>query len=538
MAANLEQLLAKVDGFAPMSAEAAATSAFAGKLTVSVSTKNGPKLILAAATKAARVIARELQGQIAFDPETGTWLIYTGVHWSVQENPSAILKLVSDMVEAGAEPLNWNLRWRTDIIETLKTQQLLPPPPPSPLIAFTNGLLDPETLTLTPATPETAPVGGYPYVFEPDADCPTITAWLTNIVGDPDTIELLRAWMAALLRRVRPQRFLFLLGRGGTGKSTFCELLTALAGAGNTVATDLATLETSRFEAARLYGKRLAVLGEVGKHGGGVNLLKGITGGDAIRLERKHQQTSASFVFTGLVVLVGNEHMLSTDQTSGLERRRITVMFGRELTAGEKLKWESLGGNARLVQELPGLARWALQMPVAEMHRRLMVLPAQVISANVSAMSANSSVAGWLLDNCTPEPNQTLQVGVRVESRNFDGRIVFDGANDRAYPNYLRWCQEQHRQPVSLRKFSDAVVDAARHLGAPVTKHRAPNPTRAAQFVGLRLNSGGWMPTVEVSVEVCGGKNDSQAIEVDGSGGNGGIFPTNFFPGEIITVAL
>jgi putative DNA primase/helicase len=75
------------------------------------------------------------------------------------------------------------------------------------------------------------------------------------MVDDTGTIQLLRAFMAALLRGpAKYQRFLHLIGPGGTGKSTFIRLLQSLAGEKNTVSTDLKQLEQNRFERPRCTG--------------------------------------------------------------------------------------------------------------------------------------------------------------------------------------------------------------------------------------------------------------------------------------------
>ncbi len=52
------------------------------------------------------------------------------------------------------------------------------------------------------------------------------------------------------------QKFLHLIGGGGSGKSTFTTLLTALIGEENTVTLNLTDLE-DKHEIARIFGKRL-----------------------------------------------------------------------------------------------------------------------------------------------------------------------------------------------------------------------------------------------------------------------------------------
>ena len=95
-------------------------------------------------------------------------------------------------------------------------------------------------------------------------------------------------------------------GLSGSGKSTLIRLLIAFIGERNQVSTDLKNLEGNRFEAAALYGKRLALISDSSRYGGEVSVLKALTGGDPVRLEKKNQQQSGSFVFDGVVVVASN----------------------------------------------------------------------------------------------------------------------------------------------------------------------------------------------------------------------------------------
>lgn len=159
-------------------------------------------------------------------------------------------------------------------------------------------------------------------------------------------VELLRAWLAAPLRGRPLQYSPALLGRRSSDKSTFQRLALALIGAYNVAISTLRDLRENHFETARLYGKRLCMINETGRHGGLLNVLKEIT----YRMERKHQQQSGSFVFRGLMLMATNEEPQSTDTTSGLERRRITVRLPRSATAEETADWQSRGGEAPVLR--------------------------------------------------------------------------------------------------------------------------------------------------------------------------------------------
>jgi putative DNA primase/helicase len=376
------------------------------------------------------------------------------------------------------------------ITQIIQKRALLPmPKQPTSVVPFSNGVLDLTTGALTPATPSRALDWSLPHAHDPQADCPKIKAWLLRAADDdPETVELLRAWLAALVRGIPLQKFLLLLGRGGTGKGTFQRLVAALVGLNNTAISALRDLEENRFEGAKLVNKRLCMINEAGRHGGQLNMLKAITGGDHIPLERKHVQQSGSFVFDGLVLMASNENLQSTDSTSGLERRRLTVRFSRTATPEERADWEARGGEVRVLHpEIPGLINWLLALPVSEVRRRLEHPPARVVADNLLGMAAGNSVADCMMSNTLFDPQAKTQVGVKREGRGIEGVMIFENADEWLYPNYLTWCQEQGRsKPVSSRKFRDTLVDMAETLGHPVT-HQQDTQTRSRVICGIRL---------------------------------------------------
>jgi putative DNA primase/helicase len=175
----------------------------------------------------------------------------------------------------------------------------------TPFNQVIHEMLDPKTRELVRALWGVALTWSLYFNYLPKAQCSTIQSWLDQMVGDEGTVQLLKALMAATLRGpAKYQKFLHFIGPGGTGKSTFIRLEK------NTISTNLKQLEQNRFEAATLYGKRLALITDSDKYGGSINVLKALTGQDPIRLERKHIQQSGSFIFGGLVVMASIEEAL------------------------------------------------------------------------------------------------------------------------------------------------------------------------------------------------------------------------------------
>jgi len=444
---------------------------------------------------AAELVADALRDRVAYDPESVSWLLWEKTHWAWQRTAAAVEKLFADVVHSGTGTLGFRPGYLIGITQIVTRRGLLPPPNwPTGVVPFRNGLLDLETRALKPTHQGYALDWYLPHDWNPHATCPTILAWLSAAVDhDGETVELLRAWLAALARGIALHRVLFLIGVGGSGKSTFARLATALVGKRNSATSDLRRLEENRFELANVYGKRLLNIGEAGRYGGEISVLNKLSGGDELPLERKHVQQGGSFHFDGLVLIVSNEDVVTTDATSGLERRRVTVRFPRAVSSTDQADWLARGGEeAVLHQEMPGLIAWLLAMPVTEIHERLTALPSRVVSANLLGMAAGNSVAAWLMENCIPGTSTgqagdpyCVQIGVRVTERDA-GIIVYKNTRDRIYPNYLEWAEAENRKPVALRRFSDIVMDIAQKLGHSVVRAQHPID-RCICIYGLRL---------------------------------------------------
>ena len=445
-------------------------------------------------SKAADIAARALSGWLAWDAEGCSWYLWAGTHWAPQMTAGKAESLIAHLVHIGCGELGYRPTYLNGIGLLLQRRNLLRLPDfPRGLIPFANGVYDIVARRLAPATPTRALDWCLPHRYDPDADCPTIRAWLLrNVEDDSETVELLRAWLAALLRGMNLQKFLMLIGRGGTGKGTFQRLCLALVGQGNTAISALRDLEENRFETAKLYGKRLLMINEAGRHGGSINMLKAITGGDHVPLERKHVQQSGSFVFNGLVLMATNEDLQTTDSTSGLERRRLTVRFNVTATQEERAAWEARGGEAAVLHaEIPGLINWCLQLSGADIRAKIESPPERVRQDNILGMAAGNSVADWLIECTIPEPEAWAQIGQKEEYRSGDGKVCFEHSHDWLYANYLTYClREGRRNPVANRKFSTTVIDIGETLGHQFVKATHPRD-RYRAIKGLRLREDG-----------------------------------------------
>jgi putative DNA primase/helicase len=195
-----------------------------------------------------------LGGKFRYHAQAAVWHRFETTHWAIVAE-AEVYPHVSAVLTCGTGELGFKQSYLNGVATLIKRADMLPLPPAQPgKIPFANGLYDVATRTLEPLTRENALTWAIPHPFEEGANCRKFKAWLRMALGDdPELIEFIRAFIAACLTgRADLQKFLMLLGPGGTGKGTFLRLLTEILGPSNCTTTDLKNLEQNRFETAAL----------------------------------------------------------------------------------------------------------------------------------------------------------------------------------------------------------------------------------------------------------------------------------------------
>ena len=266
---------------------------------------------------------------------------------------------------------------------------------------------------------------GLDFEYSPDSNPGPIIDWIKRTqYGDEQRVQVLRAWLKACLvgQGHELQRFLEVIGPGGRGKSTFANLCCALVGHGNYASSTLNQLEQSRFEIASIKGKRLTLINDSERYGGSAQIFKALTGGDNLRYEEKNKNVGEPFVYSGMVMVCANEPIQTTDNTSGLTRRRLTVEFNRPLydkssEAKEMIKLDSGIVKGLWKYYLPGLVNWVLEMSSEEMRAYLLDTYEKVPSLkkvrNEILLNSNNLVE-WLQSEIIHEEEAVASVGKKI----------------------------------------------------------------------------------------------------------------------------
>ena len=392
-------------------------------------------------------LADKLQ-DLAFDAVREDWMQYTDNHWQ-RINPRDAMRLINSAISDEVGGLGYSKSYLTGVagfIEMLRSFNDWNIE--TDCIPFKNGLLSLKTRALTPHKREHRTTWLIPYDYTPDTNCTPIIEWLTHCVGGhQDQVQLLRAYMAAILRgKADLQRYLEIIGPGGTGKGTFIRLCELIIGEQNCHSTELKHLENNRFETANLYGKRLITITDSQNYAGDVSVLKAMTGQDTLRYEEKNKQGGQGFKLQGMVIIAANEPIASKDYTSGIARRRITIGFNTLIKSTERRD---------LINEfqpmLPALINWILDMSIEtiiSLVRDTSLTVPSLKNTERENLLAINPIAQWLDECIAYEPDKKIAIG-SIQREN--GEIL--ERFHKLYPSYVNYCEGVGFKPLSLVRF-------------------------------------------------------------------------------------
>jgi len=318
--------------------------------------------------------------------------------------------------------------------------------------------------------------------------------------GNSRNYQILLYFMAAVLRgRYDLQKFLYLIGTGGTGKSTYTQLLTLLVGETNTATSSLEELE-DKHNIIDLFGKRLLTLPDQApistrKNGN----FKRLTGGDYLSGRRLFKDT-ASFQFKGLALVTSNPPFIFPASTANwLNRRMLMVECNTIIPKRDR--------DSRLLEkmeaELPALTNYLLSIPEEDIEKVLTGVDEPELTASAWEYQCQSDgLAAWINDELIEDPNAIAPIG--SDGNKWKGQD-YDPESSTFYASYCNYCRETGRQPKTPQTFSSDLIEVTyRLLGWNVAKERkryAGKPQRVLKGVRLRTDSDGDVPTVAESLE-------------------------------------
>lgn len=425
------------------------------------------------------------------------WMYWRGTHWA-EVDPSEVAAAIYGRLEHArywktvrGVPLleRWEPTRRKvgDVLDALGAVTLLSnevdPPAWSDgregvIVACENGLLNVESGELVPHTPAFFNLVSVDLAY--DQDAPEPVEWLAFLrtlwPDDSESIDLLQEWMGYVLSgKTDQQKIALLIGPARSGKGTIIRILKALIGHGNYCGPTLSSLATN-FGLQPLIGKPLAVVADA-RLGPKVDLativerLLSISGEDALTIDRKYREQWTGALPTRLMI-VSNEIPHFAD-ASGALASRFVILTMRESWLGR----EDTALYGRLLRELPGILRWALDGLARLTERGSFTEPKSSAEAVQELADSASPVSAFVRDRC--EVNDAYAV-----------------PKSQLYAAWQGWCREHgYDHPGSMETFGRQLRSTLPKLN--VDRPAAGKGSRERRYVGIRLavHVGPWTET-------------------------------------------
>jgi phage/plasmid-associated DNA primase len=450
------------------------------------------------------ILLQTYKGNLRYSRMHNQFFLYAYRHpglWSAlgESDMKGSIREELEKIKATTLPKGYTMNFINDLFFQLKIALMFEDwHEGSDYLLFSNGILDVAERILLPFDREMYMTQRFPYEYNPGAECEEIVKWLKQTQdGDWGRVQVLRAWLRAVLLGCSDiQKFVEIVGPGKSGKSTYANLAHALVGDENATISSLEHLEKNRFETSNLYKKKLLLFNDVERYGGSVSVLKALTGGDLIRNEQKFQTDAQKpFKFGGLVMITANEPIQTTDPTSGLARRRLTIPFNNPFkgTAAQQHVLIDMDGKGnaygKFAPLLPGLVNWVLDLSHVEMKEMLMETAKTVpfyVGYQTEQVLKSNQLLDWMHHSVVFEFNVASAIGfAKPTPQGSSG--VYVNHDKWLYASYCEFCKYSNTNILGRSRFESLLMDACVHqLGLNV--YRLKN-SRGMRVVNLMVRS-------------------------------------------------
>ena len=339
-------------------------------------------------------------------------------------------------------------------------------------MVFQNGLLNMKTLKLGSWSPDVFMDSFLPFKYEPRLKTPNFDRFLDEFtLGHQDRKNFIRSFFyAVLFQKVELQVFMYLYGPGGSGKSTFGNIISAMVGTEGVHSTTLRALDSDQFEIANLLGKKLILISDTEEYHNGMSVLKAYTGNDTLRGRFMHTQGTTEIRAQGMVLVIGNNAFHCTDASNALLRRIRVLKTSKSYQTREPLlafvngAWEGL-----LAQELSGIIHLALSCPDSFTKQYITQFHINVPSlaeANEETKDIVSPMDNWL----QAEVDYVVDKGDNFGSYlgynpKTTAELVLSKERKLLYPAYLAWCKRNTFPVLGHNKFSSHLMMCCTNKG-------------------------------------------------------------------------
>lgn len=319
--------------------------------------------------------------------------------------------------------------------------------PASRWVFFENGVLDPLADQVVDHAPEFRNSRVLSVPFDPSATCPAWNAWLADIFcTEPERAQLLQEMIGWTLCRehLGIEKSMILIGPPRSGKGTIIRIIRALLGNGAGAFT-LPTLDDNKVLSG-LRGQNVSIDSDTSSPSRKnsrqiVGLFKAISSNEPVPVTLLYKQMPWQGSLNCKLLLAANSIPTLWDDSAATANRWVPLAFDRSF-----LDREDVGLADRLVQELPGIAVWAVQGLQRLIRNGRFTLPQSSRDELANMITSGSPIEHYVTDRLVVAKNQ------RVSDADL-------------WRDYSKWYLEEGLEQMKRKDFLKALEDALRGRG-------------------------------------------------------------------------
>lgn len=401
------------------------------------------------------------------------------------------------------------------------------------ILPFQDGVVVIATGECEPHAPENRLTWCLPrkYYTPLVADWGEIRAWLEEGWPHSTDQELLLCFAAAVLRgRYDLQKFLYMVGTGGSGKGTYTRLLQQVLGERNTWAGKIEQL-ADKNDCARLINKKLAVFADQDKVTSGLQFFKNLTGQDELTAKRLYKD-GFNFIFKGLALITANAPAL-LGAGSWMKRRALVVNCTHQPTKEKHL-------DALFAPEIAAFTRYLLSISndrINQVLRDERPSSGEVTAAFWEMAQRQDSIAAWI-DECIVFEDGAFTLG--GNNKDEWPTTSYDPHCSTLFGSYHHYCRRTGLQGKSLNNFAPELEEMCQKVLGKKFVRRVRTSTRRG-FYGIRLRREGEPRLYDTLLSFPDNKSDTlsddlKPLLVKESDGHDDLFPEKNYGEEVLAL--
>jgi len=215
-----------------------------------------------------------------------------------------------------------------------------------------NGILNIFTRELQPFTPEKIFFNKLPVEYNPEADCPQIDKFLSDVLKYEDDRKVFYEMGGfTLLKEYKFEKAFMLIGDGRNGKDKSLELIKRTIGMENCCAVPLSSLVPDSFVISEFFGKMANIAGEIGSEDlKDTTMFKALTGRSLVSGQRKFLPP-INFVNYAKFVFACNELPFAYDNSRGFWDRWVLLEYPYTFVSKEEYEQNKDNPNYKIKDE-------------------------------------------------------------------------------------------------------------------------------------------------------------------------------------------